>query len=666
MNGGRMERRSTYIAAWAIALAAAVGVRLYVALAGPLMWGYDAWAHVAYVIFLDIYRAIPWADQGWSYFHPPLHYALGGLLAQFGSADVLMRGLSLLGSAMSLGTALLAATLVGRISPHRKWLALAAYGFVAFWPAQLFMGPMPGNETTLTFLATAAMVWFIVGEISGRSSLWRDAVTGALLGLALLTKFNGALPLLAITAALGARALMEPRMAGRLASRMAAIVGVALLISAPYFARNWLTLGDPIAMSRPYTLVSEVERDQPPGYRTLADYFYVSPKMFVDASPISPHLLHSVWGTVYLNFWADNFRDSDQGRALDAELARRGSTQLMTVLGLLPTALAAAGLWLSVRDARRGRRIGAVLPLAILTGGALAAFAGFAWVAPSWPSLKSSYLLILSLPFAVFATRAVEALADRRSPHLTIALSLGLVAIAACACAISIPGVGLPRRGDSPAAGPVYFYFGEYEQARRVYGKYSQSPQPLIFLDALAGVDLADGNHARGRSLYARADAISKSLGIDAPYRTGRLAVALALDGKLAEARDRLDEVLDGNPLPELLANRGVVRAMAGDSDGALADLRAATAAAPEMVVAWLNLAHLQQRAGQLDDARQARLMAQQRACQGPRGHPFGVGTGEVLQWSVGARWLLLLDDSGISLALPAFYHDACSVLREL
>ena len=86
-----MTTRAALIAGWIAVLGSAVGVRLWNAWAGPLMWGYDAWGHVAYVIFLDIYRAVPWADQGWSYFHPPLHYALGWLLAQAGSGEVLMQ-----------------------------------------------------------------------------------------------------------------------------------------------------------------------------------------------------------------------------------------------------------------------------------------------------------------------------------------------------------------------------------------------------------------------------------------------------------------------------------------------------------------------------------------------------------------------------------------------
>ena len=106
-----MTARGIWTAGGILLLLVALGVRLWNALAGPRMWGYDAWGHVAYVFYLDLYRAVPWADQGWSYFHPPLHYLIGWALAQARSGEVLMRGLALWGSLASLLTAALAARL---------------------------------------------------------------------------------------------------------------------------------------------------------------------------------------------------------------------------------------------------------------------------------------------------------------------------------------------------------------------------------------------------------------------------------------------------------------------------------------------------------------------------------------------------------------------------
>ena len=93
---------------WCVSVAGAAGVRVWNAVFGPLFYGYDAWGHISYVFFLDMYRSIPYADQGWSYFHPPLHYLFGWALMQAGNPKVLVVGLSLLGGAASLGVAALA------------------------------------------------------------------------------------------------------------------------------------------------------------------------------------------------------------------------------------------------------------------------------------------------------------------------------------------------------------------------------------------------------------------------------------------------------------------------------------------------------------------------------------------------------------------------------
>ena len=117
------DSRRALVWAWSLSIGAAAGLRAWNALTGPLLHGYDAWAHIAYVLFLDLYHALPYADQGWSYFHPPLYYLLGFVIAQLGDADVLARGLALLGGAASVGVAAVVA-----------WLVLVALLLVAALP----------------------------------------------------------------------------------------------------------------------------------------------------------------------------------------------------------------------------------------------------------------------------------------------------------------------------------------------------------------------------------------------------------------------------------------------------------------------------------------------------------------------------------------------------
>jgi tetratricopeptide (TPR) repeat protein len=657
--------RTLLVAGWVAVIGVAVGVRLWNALAGPLMWGYDAWGHAAYVLFLDLYRAVPWADQGWSYFHPPFHYALGWVLAQLGSGEVLMRGLSLLGSAASLGTAALAAWLVRLAAPDRPALSLLGFGAVAFLPVHFTLSPMPGNELTETFLTAAAVTAFAVNEGRARPSLRIDLVTAVLLGLTLLTKFSGLLPLVAIVAALGLRPLLWSRGSGegwRSAGRAALIAGVALALSAPYYARNVATFGTPFQLSRDYPLVAQIERGQPPGVRVWRDYVSVPLALFSNPDPRAPHLLGSVWGSVYLNAWADTLRESDEVPTPAGERVTRRSASLMAVLGLVPSVLAVMGVGLAASDLWRSRRRPIYATLFLLAGASLAAFAVFTWRVPLWSALKASYLLALSLPFAVFTARAFEWLDEQRARWVQVGLGAWLVAAAAAASVIAASGAVLPPRADAPATGAVRFYFGEYEAARRVYGRLAAGAEyPVPWLENLAAVELADGHSERARRLTARALA----LGGPDPYRQGRLAVATALSGGIEAARDLLDEALAARELPELLVNRGAIRAALGDLAGAEIDLRRGLELAPDLVPGWLGLAETLERAGRSGEADAVRDSAVGAACRSPRGYPHGLGTGEVLEWGVGRRSMVLLEEGGLRVALPAFYGRACRRLRE-
>jgi tetratricopeptide (TPR) repeat protein len=619
-----------------------------------MMWGYDAWGHAAYVLFLDLYRGVPWADQGWSFFHPPLHYTLGWLLAQTGSGEVLMRGLALWGSAASLGTAALGAWVARRAAPDRPALALVGFCAVAFLPAHLFMSPMPGNELTLTLLSAASLCVFLANDARPRPALAGDAAAGVLAGAALLTKFSGLLPVLVALATLALRAGAERR---RAVARAGVFAATALAISAPYYARNVAAFGNPFELSRGYALVSSVERDQQPGWRSPLDYVRLPPALFTNPDPRAQHLLHSVWGTVYADAWADVFRESDVERALQSHPSARG----MLLAGLLPTGIFAAGALLAVGDVRRGRRreiYVAILVQALLT---LGAFAVFAWRVPIWSALKASYLMGLSLPLAAFTARALEEVGRRFGRTRALTVVAALAAVWAAAAVVGLAGAVRPLRADAPATGAVRFYFGEYPDARRIYGRLVDgSGYPVPWLDNLAAVELAEGRPERSRLLYARALAVEAGVGRDSLERRGQLAAATALAGDPTAASALLGEALAERELPELLANRGALRLLAGDLAGAVRDLRAALDADPELVPAWRHLALAYTREGRPDAAQAGALRA---ACTPPRGYPRGVGTGEVLEWGVGRRWLLLVEADALRVALPAFYRDACRAL---
>lgn len=661
-------RPAWLIPAWVVTATLALGVRVWNALQGEMMWGYDAWGHVAYMLFIDLHHAFPWADQGWSYYQPPLHYVLGAGLAQLGNGEILVRGLSFVATAASLGTATLAALLARAVSPERPGLALIAFSAVAFLPVQIYMSNMPGNELAVSFFNSAAVASFVWNERRERPRRSGDVITGVLLALALLTKHTGLVAVASIGASLLLGAILSGDLAGeirRLLPRGLILAGCMLVIAGPHYGNNLSAYGKLIPTNRDYPLVRQVEGGQSPGKRSIADYLRLSPAMFDNANVRAPHMLHSIWGTTYMSAWAEIHRESDRGRALEAELVKRPSTTALGLLGLIPTLLALIGVGMALVDVLQGRRRWLYLPLLTLSTVMLSIYAYFLWQVPIWAAVKAAYCLSLSLPFAAFLLRGLEGMESMararnlpRAADVGLVGSLGVVAIAAAV--VSTAGAVLPLRRDAPAMGAVHFHFNELEAARTVYAPYLEAASyKAAWLENLAAVELAQGNAARALTLHERAEVLAAHARLADPYRSGRIAVARALTGDLEAARTGFDAILEDSEgaaagRAEAHANRGAIRAALGDITGAQADLRAALAEEAALSPAIHNLARLHAE-GAIP------------ACESPRAYPYGLGTGEVLEWAIGRRPLLvLMDDDKLVLARPDFYRGACKRLSSI
>ena len=631
-------------AGWAAAVAGALAVRGWNALEGPLMYGYDAWGHVAYALFLDLYGALPWSDQGWSYFHPPLHYGIGWGLAQLGSSEALLRGLAVWGGVASLAVAALAASLTRVAAPKRPALALAAFCSVAFLPVHLYTSPMSGNELTAALFASAALATLVANERRGAPTLLGDALTGLAVALALLSKFSGAL----VLATAGIVLLASPRRAAappRLA-RLAVLGAVVLVIAGPWYARNLGEYGTPVRLSRADPLVAEVEGEQPPGERPWRDFFSLSPRLLADPDPGARHLIHSVWGSLYTHVWVDARGVWMDAAARSRDRIRRAGSA-MALLGLLPTALALLGAVLAALDLCRGRRVVVYLPLLTCAGLSLASFVAFAVAVPTFAALKASYLLGTSLAWAAFLARGLEALAVRSRPLAGVA-SAFLVAAWLGAAAVASPGLVLPALPESALVGPVRLYFGEDDRARALYRKLllGNRAEAAIWIENLSAVELVAGEPARARAVQGRR---AQPTGEDA-WSANQLGVSTALSGDREAARRLFDLALERGGGAVALANRGALRAASGDPAGAADDLREATALDPNLVPAWHALAWAEERAGQAAASEAARREATLRLRAAPRGHPYGLGAGlgQRANPRIGRRWLLWFDGDSL------------------
>ena len=218
------------------------------------------------------------------------------------------------------------------------------------------------------------------------------------------------------------------------APRLVAIAGAALVIAGPFYLRTWMEYGTPFQLSRDFSPMAEVEVVQPPGHRGWVDFVSLSPRLFVDPSGDAPHLLHSVWGSVYLNMWFDTYGvsqipltgwDSKQPRS-------EALTRLFAALGVGPTLLALFGALLSLR-ALATRRSFPDLSMLLLCLLSLVSFVVFCVRVPSWAALKASYLMALSLPYAFFVARGARDLAARGTFGAMLATAPIVIASLACA-----------------------------------------------------------------------------------------------------------------------------------------------------------------------------------------------------------------------------------------
>jgi tetratricopeptide (TPR) repeat protein len=641
---------------WLISIGGALGLRIWNALEGAPLSGYDAWGHIAYVLFLDVYGALPWADQGWSYFHPPLRYAMGWLLAQLGSSDALLRGLALLGSAESLATAALAAWVTRLSLPERSALPLLAFTAVAFVPVHLYVSPMVGNEMTSALWSSVTITALILNERREVPRLSGDALTGLAAGLALLAKFSGVLALATALAVPLLRGLGSGEGVQRRLMRVL-VVGVAAgLLAGPVYLRNAIEFGTPFRMSRVDPLVADVERDQPPGERSWRDFVSISTELLTNPDPRADHLLHSVWGTLYVNAWTDTRRLRDDGSAPSGDRIARA--RAMMALGIVPIALALLGAAAFLVDLRRGRRRAAALPLLVSCVLTFASVVVFAIQVPTYAALKASYLLGLSVPYGVFIARATALLAGR-SRWLAVGAAVG-VALAAGASILSERAGSLVEPPvESWLIGPVQMHFGEHDRAIALFQNLMRRKRLLAgsMSENVAAAELAAGRPERALEIYRRLEA----RGISDPWSANQFAVASALLGDYDTAQHWLDVSLERGAGAIALTNRGAVRLATGDLRGAETDLRAAIDTNARLAPAWWLLAEVNERAGRAQAASDARERASREARGAPRGpaHGFGAPLGVSPAPRLDFRWLLKSRGDSVELAAPPYRRDS-------
>lgn len=382
----------------ALVLAALAWVWLFVAkIAGiPLMIGFDARAHLAYLDFLVEQRALPLATDGWSMYHPPLFYLLAAGLRSLGTAAA-----KVLPWIAGLGLVFLAHGLARRLYRGEPRVALLAVVFAAVLPVNLYSAAYLSNESLHALFAGVALLATVDALLAPASTLRQALAIGLWLGLAALTKFT----VLAIVPValffLGVKLLaVERATPARSAARLFASLAVFLAVAGWFYARNQLHFGTPVVGNWALPGADQVWWQQP-GFHTFAYYAGFGESLR------HPYLsgFTSFWDGVYSTLWGDGFI---AGRVYPHERHEFWSYGYMSagyLLALPVTALLALGGGLAVRDALRDAHAGRRAALSFLLTASYAV--GFAFLSltislPFFAQAKAPYALCLVPVLAVF------------------------------------------------------------------------------------------------------------------------------------------------------------------------------------------------------------------------------------------------------------------------
>lgn len=438
-------KRFTALATIGFGFVVGVGVliRINNAVRYPPRWGLDAMFNERYIAGLLQTWALPAPDADWSTAHPPFFYYVSAALSRvLGIADSLdaIVPTRLLSAAAGLGMVALVFWLVRRVDPDNPRRAFLAAALLLFLPVHIYMSAMLSEEILAASLTSFALTLACVSlarrspAAAGTARTWPvDVGIGIAAGLALMTKLTGLLGVAAILAGFGFCALRERRFA-ELVPRAAVIGLIALTVGGWYYAHNLVVYGYiyPQDLSTHSVMFS-----MPPGERHVTDYFRIPLATFTDPHALSPDLLNSIWGTTYVTLWYEA-----HGHFLpehDALVSRVGTVVLL--LALLPTLAFAVGL---VRASKRALASasapeGMLLLLSALT---VAGYVAFTWGNPWFATVKGSYLLGMSVPFAYVAS---EQLAEwTRPPGLRARFcTLWLAALFCSVCVAFTYGIGM-------------------------------------------------------------------------------------------------------------------------------------------------------------------------------------------------------------------------------
>lgn len=387
---------------WAILLAWAV---LIINNIGKVPFaGFDVAAHIEYIQYIAENWRIPLATEGWQMFQSPLYYIVSALpyklLSGFLAEEPVRRVLLIIPLICGAAFSETAFRAVRHIRPDRTDLQMIGALIGGLLPMNIYMSQTISNET-MAGIFSAAAITTAIGIVSMKESGWpakRLALLGMLLGLALLSKVTAILLVPVFIVMLVWRFYSSGGITQALSS-VSIVMGVAGVISAWYYIRNWVLMGRPFIGG--WDSSREIMWWQFPGYRTPGQFYRFGESLLY---PVYSSV-NGFWDSIYSTIWADG--------ALSDILEAPWNHDLMAAgiwLAIIPTAAILIGIAVSFRREDADSRPGEVLS-AMLVGIYFLALLYMYLKVPIFSTAKGSYTMGITPAYAVLCATGIGALA---------------------------------------------------------------------------------------------------------------------------------------------------------------------------------------------------------------------------------------------------------------
>ena len=410
---------------WAWPAGVAAGLGGYAVLLGwdvfhyDWLRGFDAYANSLYADVLRDHHRLPTTAETDVWHTPPLFFAIAALIDSH-------RGVQAFNAGLALVVVVLAGLIARELFPRSRGIQIGTVTFAALAPVLTRTVVMYHPEPLATALATGG-IYLVVRALTRASvGIWTGASAGLLLGLATLTR-TWALALAGASClALVLGAWWRRDRAAWWAC--AALVGVTVATSAPWFVNQARSHGSPFAFNRPAPNEAFFSR-RPASFYTSLDL------QEVFSHPYAPHYLNHLWPVVYSDWWGDYWRYFNipyENISTPSKLPSKYEAPRIrqSYVGIVPSLLAAFGFCaFLVRGISRREPALLLVPAAVLLLALQFLIFQIAYPHADGDTIKAAYLLNAVAPAAVCAGWALAFL--RRAGRLaTIAVLLLLAYLA--------------------------------------------------------------------------------------------------------------------------------------------------------------------------------------------------------------------------------------------